>query len=219
MSYDIAEVSNAELGQLRPPTQDEIDRRIARADWTRQEQREFSAAMRRLEHAASAFVTQAHGRSRDTPTVAAPPREDHRSVTQSRYTDRDAAKPSSLPSHSAIRRSIDAHIRHNMQRAASRERFRQLGQRLRQQIRDTGRRIGRAVPGQEQQAAPPGNNQKPIHRQEPAEVRQASAVKAYRDYRNERDQARQQERQAVRSLAREQHPPQRAKEQSRGRAR
>jgi hypothetical protein len=215
MRWEVENVSKAELGQLRPPSQDDIERRIARGDWSKAQQKAFNRRMNKLDKAARHHVDSQRGAQQQQ---AAPPRQAparseparphrHHSVAQDRYAE---SRASATPDHVKIRRSIEAHIQRNLKREARHERFRELGQ----QAVDRAKQIGRAALGRQQPAPQrsPASRQ-PAARMEQPEIRKAQVLAAHRD----KVQSRQQEqRQAP---IRQQQQQQRGKEQDRGRSR
>lgn len=125
----VKHVSNQELGNLRPPTQQDIQRSIATAQWTPAQKQAHTNNMQQLDRKAMQFVRmqqaqkQAPAKAQRPPPAAAgkaTPR--HNSVARNGYTSsrtgatqRPPARAS--PSHVPAYANVAAARQRNMQRA------------------------------------------------------------------------------------------------------
>lgn len=216
--YPAKEVSNAELGRLRPPSVGDIERRIAASQRSPAERATHQRTMQRLERAATQFVqAKQHGLERPTPPPKTAERsmatggERHNSVAQGRY----AEPKQNPPAHVAMRRSIDAHIQRNVQREARSERIRTVGQQVKQKVLTVAQEIGRTALGRsatQTQKAPPARQH--TMQTERGDRQPQQTLLAQRD----RVQTRQVEQASRQQTARQQQQN-RGKEQERGRSR
>lgn len=150
-------VSKAALGQLRPPSQADIQRRLTSVIRSPAQTQAHRQAMARLEKAAMQFVAMQQGRQpplqqqpktsvRLPDPVRATPR--HNSVAQASYGDK-AAKGylgrARTPEHVAIQRTVQRHIQRNLQRDARNERFRQMERQIKANAVAMVRQVGRTT--------------------------------------------------------------------------
>lgn len=219
--FPVKEVNNAQLGRLRAPSEADIERRIAAAARTPQQQQVHNRAMRTLEQRAMRYVetqrqdrpvparTAGQGKAVREGMRGGAPR--HNFVAHARY---DRAKEQ-LPSHVAIRRGIDTHVQRNVQREARRERIREVGQQVKQKAVAIAQQLGRTARGKgarslERQSV----GEKQARPAERGNMQRAQALAVQR----EKAPGRQVE-QPVRQLSARQQQQQRGMEQERGRSR
>ncbi len=157
MEVPIKTVSTAALGQLRPPSDADIQRSITANSRSPAQKQANTKAMAQLEKAAMRFVAmQQQGRQQPAPQqqqsaaqktpAKAPPR--HHSVTPAGYgkqTAQSSRGRARTPEHVAIQRSIQGHIQRNVQREARNERFRQVGQQVKAKAAGMVQQVGRAA--------------------------------------------------------------------------
>lgn len=162
MEVPIKTVSKAQLGQLRPPSDADIQRSIAASSRSPQQKQASAKAMARLEKAAMQFVamkqqgrqqpaSQQQQSAAQKTAVKAPPR--HHSVTPASYADKVApgtrgrarVPERKTPEHAAIQRSIQGHIQRNVKREARSERFRQVGQQVKAKAAGMVQQVSRSA--------------------------------------------------------------------------
>lgn len=158
MEFKVKSVSKAELGQLRPPSQADIQRSSAKAARNPAQQKAHAQAMARIDKAAMQFVAMKQQEKQVTvqpqPSRAAMRQEPvktpvrHHSVTRAGYGDSVAQNTKGrarTPEHVAIQRSTQNHIQRNVQREAQRERFRQVGQQAKAKVAGMVQQVSRAA--------------------------------------------------------------------------
>ncbi len=230
--FEIKHVSKAELGQLRPPSQADIQRRAAAFDQTSDQKQAYRQSMARLEKSAMQFVAtkqqdrqqaaQQKAPDRSEP-LKAPPR--HNSVAQTGYGDqasRGSIGRARTPEHVAIQRSIQGHIQRNQQQEARTERFRQLGQQVKEKAAAMVKPFGRSERNVAQSMPPPSLGKAQTAQSELASKQKMQSMSWHRERTQGKEVAKEQSRvkEPVRHQAPiQQHQQQKGKEQDRGRTR
>lgn len=171
MEIQIKTVSKAALGQLRAPGEADIERRSAAAARSPAQQKAHAQRMAQLDKFAMQFVAMKQ-QGRQPPAQQQPPRSAtrpepvkaaprHQTVTTASYGDKAGQGNrgrARTPEHVAIQRSIQAHIRRNVQREARNARFRAVGQQIRARAAGMVQQAGRTARNITQSIAPPQRN-------------------------------------------------------------
>ena len=170
MEVQFKTVSKAALGQLRAPSEADIERRRAAAMRSPAQQKAHAQRMAQLDKFAMQFVAmKQQGRQQPVQQpskspmrhepMKAPPR--HQPVATAHDGDKagqGSRRRARTPEHMAIQRSIQAHIRRNVQREARNERFRAVGQQIRAKAAGWVQQAGRSARNVTQSVAPPLRN-------------------------------------------------------------
>ncbi len=187
MELPLESVSKAELGQLRAPSQADIERKLATAMRSPAQQQTHADKMAQLEKSAMRYVAskqqgqqvpQPQQTTVRTEPAKAPTR--HNSVVQAGYDDKPAQNSrgqARTPEHVAIQRGIQGHIQRNMQREARKARFREVGQRLKATVSQMGQQLNRAA----RTVAPPTVNRSQVAQSELAAMQKMQSITKHRE--------------------------------------
>lgn len=158
MKFKVKSVSKAELGQLRPPSQADIERQSAVAARSPAQQKAHTQAMARIPQSSHAVCRYETAGKEVTGAAAAiksryaagagqtPVR--HHSVTRVGYGDPVAQNTKGMLRNPRACRHPAQHpitIQCNVQREAQRERFRQVGQQAKAKVAGMVQQVGRAA--------------------------------------------------------------------------